>query len=162
ATLKLAFHPVLCGAALRNRGIQPLLDAVVAYLPSPADVGSVVGTDPKSGKEIVRKFDADEPLAALAFKTFADSHRDLTCLRVYAGTLKAGEQVFNPRRDKIERIQRLVQMHADERIPIEEAGVGEIAAAIGLRFTVTGDTLCPKRDPILLESMSFAEPVISL
>jgi elongation factor G len=162
ATLKLAFHPVLCGAALRNRGIQPLLDAIVAYLPSPADVGSVVGHDPASGREIVRRFTEDEPLSALAFKTFADSHGDLTYLRVYSGTLKVGDQLYNPRRDKVERIARLVQMHADERIPIEEAGVGEIAAAIGLRYTVTGDTLCPKREPILLESMSFAEPVISL
>jgi elongation factor G len=162
ATLKLAMHPVLCGAALRNRGIQPLLDAVVAYLPSPADVGSVEGSDPKTGAKIVRRFDPDEPVTALAFKTFADSHGDLTYLRVYSGTLKVGEQVYNPRRDKVERIARLVQMHADERIPIEEAGVGEIAAAIGLRYTVTGDTLCPKRDPVVLESMTFAEPVISL
>jgi len=162
STLKLAFHPVLCGAALRNKGIQPLLDAVVAYLPSPADVGSVVGHDPKTEKEIVRKFDADEPVTALAFKTFADSHGDLTYLRVYSGVLKVGDQLYNPRRDKVERIARLVQMHADERIPIEEAGVGDIAAAIGLRFTATGDTLCPKRDPIVLESMNFPDPVISL
>jgi elongation factor G len=162
ATLKLAFHPVLCGAALRNRGIQPLLDAVVAYLPSPADVGQIVGKDPKSGAEVVRKFSEDEPVSALAFKTFADSHGDLTYLRVYSGALKVGDQLWNPRCDKVERIARLVQMHADERIPIEEAGAGDIAAAIGLRYTVTGDTLCPKRDPVVLESMTFAEPVISL
>jgi elongation factor G len=101
-------------------------------------------------------------VSALAFKTFADSHGDLTYLRVYSGTLKVGDQLWNPRCDKVERIARLVQMHADERIPIEEAGAGEIAAAIGLRYTVTGDTLCPKRDPVVLESMTFAEPVISL
>ena len=162
STLKLAFHPVLCGAALRNKGIQPLLDAVVAYLPSPADVGKVTGRDPRSGDPVVRKFDPDEPVAALAFKTFADSHGDLTYLRVYSGTLKVGDQLWNPRCDKVERIARLVQMHADHRIPIDEAGVGEIAAAIGLRFTATGDTLCPKRDPIVLETMDFPEPVISL
>jgi len=162
STLKLAFHPVLCGAALRNKGIQPLLDAVVAYLPSPADVGQVTGADPKSGDAVVRKFDEAEPLAALAFKTFADSHGDLTYMRVYSGALRVGDQVYNPRRDKVERIARLVQMHADERIPIEEAGVGEIAAVIGLRFTSTGDTLCPKRDPIVLEPMEFPDPVISL
>jgi elongation factor G len=162
STLKLAFHPVLCGAALRNKGIQPLLDAVVAYLPSPADVGKVAGSDPKSGDPVVRKFDENEPLAALAFKTFADSHGDLTYMRVYSGALRVGDQVYNPRRDKVERIARLVQMHADERIPIEEAGVGDIAAVIGLRFTSTGDTLCPKRDPIVLESMEFPDPVISL
>jgi elongation factor G len=162
STLKLAFHPVLCGAALRNKGIQPLIDAVVAYLPSPADVGSITGTDPKSGDPIVRKFDENEPLAALAFKTFADSHGDLTYMRVYSGVLRVGDQVYNPRRDKVERIARLVQMHADERLPIEEAGVGDIAAVIGLRFTSTGDTLCPKREPIVLESMNFPEPVISL
>jgi elongation factor G len=162
STLKLAFHPVLCGAALRNKGIQPLLDAVIAYLPSPADVGQVKGRDPKSGDAVTFKFADDASLASLAFKTFADSHGDLTYLRVYSGTLRVGDQVWNPRCDKVERIARLVQMHADERIPIEQAAAGEIAAAIGLRYTVTGDTLCTKRDPIVLESMSFAEPVISL
>src|SRR5262249_33117816 len=101
-------------------------------------------------------------VAALAFKTFADAHGDLTYLRVYSGTLRVGDQLWNPRCDKVERIARLVQMHADERIPVEEATAGEIAAAIGRRYTGTGDTPCPEREPVVLESMRFAEPVISL
>ena len=162
ATIALRFHPVLCGAALRNKGIQPLLDAIVDYLPSPADVPPVACTDPKSGKKVLRRADPDEPVAAFAFKTFADAHGDLTYLRVYSGTLEVGDQVWNPTRDKVERIARLVQMHADEKIPIERVGPGEIAAAVGLRFTVTGDTLTTKQAPVVLESLTFAEPVISL
>ncbi len=162
ATIGLKFHPVLCGAALRNRGIQLVIDAVVDYLPSPLDIPPVSGTDPRTGKAVVRKPDPSEPVTAFAFKTFADSHGDLTYLRVYSGTLAVGDQVWNPGRDKVERISRLVQMHADERIPVEQAGPGEIAAAIGLRYTTTGDTLAPKQHPVVLEAMHFAEPVIAL
>ncbi|MCG3133730.1 MAG: Elongation factor G [Planctomycetes bacterium] len=162
ATIRLAMHPVLCGTALRNRGIQPLIDAIVDYLPSPADLPPVEGDEVHTGKRVKRAPDPAQPLAALAFKTFADSHGDLTYLRVYSGTLKVGDQVWNSTRDKVERIARLVQMHADRRIPVDEAGPGEIAAAIGLRWTSTGDTLTSKNGAVVLESMRFAEPVISL
>ncbi|MCE9636153.1 MAG: elongation factor G [Planctomycetes bacterium] len=162
AVLGLRLHAVLCGAALRNRGIQPLLDAIVDYLPSPLDVPPVEGIDPKTSKPMRRKPDPDEQLAAYAFKTFADAHGDLTYVRVYAGTLRVGDQIWNSTRDKVERVARLVQMHADARLPIEEAGPGEIAAAIGLRYTVTGDTLTHRHGPILLERLHFAEPVIAL
>ena len=161
-TLAMKFQPVLCGTALKNKGVQMLLDAVVDYLPSPHDVADLRGHLPGSDKEVVRKLDADEPLAAFAFKTFADSHGDLTYVRVYSGVLKVKDQVYNPVRDRVERVGQLVQMHADERIPLQEAVAGDIAAVIGLRFTTTGDTLCTKRDPIVLESLSFAEPVIAL
>jgi elongation factor G len=162
ATLASTLQPVLCGAALRNKGIQVLLDAVVEYLPSPQDVESVTGTDPKTGKEIIRRLGADEPLAALAFKTFAERHGDLTYLRVYSGSLRVGDQVYNSRQNRVERVARLLQMHADSREAIDEAPAGEIAAVVGLRFTSTGDTLCKKQHPIVLESMRFADPVISL
>ncbi len=161
-TLAMRLQPVLCGAALRNKGVQMLLDAVIDYLPSPHDVAAVRGTEPGGTRELERRLDVEEPLAALAFKTYSDSHGDLTYVRVYSGVLRVKEQVYNPGRDRVERIAQLVQMHADERIPIEEAVAGDIAAVVGLRFTVTGDTLCTKRDPILLGSMQFAEPVISL
>ena len=151
-----------CGSALKNKGVQLVLDAVVAYLPSPHDVDAIHGTEPKSGKLIKRKLEASEPLTALAFKTYTDSHGDLTYVRVYSGVLSVKDQIHNPGRDKVERVGQLMQMHADERIPMEQAVAGDIAAVIGLRFTVTGDTLCTKRDPILLESMHFADPVISL
>jgi elongation factor G len=161
-TLAMKIQPVLCGTALKNKGVQMVLDAVVDYLPSPHDVRDVSGTDPKSGKELTRKLEATEPLSALAFKTYADTHGDLTYVRVYSGVLKVKDQIYNPGRDRVERVGQLVQMHADDRIPLQEAVAGDIAAVIGLRFTTTGDTLCTKRDPIVLESMHFAEPVISL
>ena len=162
ATIACEIHPVLCGAALRNKGIQPLLDAVVDYLPSPQEVGTVTGTDPRTEKPVVRKLTPDEPLLALAFKTFADPHGDLTYVRIYSGTLEVGDQIWNPRQDRPERIARLVQMHADDRIPIEQAVAGDICAVVGLRFTVTGDTLCPKHSQVVFEAMHFADPVISL
>ncbi len=161
-TLAMHFQPVLCGAALKNKGVQMVLDAVVDYLPSPHDVTAVHGIDPGTGKEVVRQLDASEPLTALAFKTHADSHGDLTYVRVYSGVLRVKDQVYNPARDRVERVGQLVQMHADDRIPLEEAVAGDIAAVIGLRFTTTGDTLCTKRAPIILESMKFADPVIAL
>lgn len=161
-TLALAIHPVLCGAALRNTGIQPLLDAVVSYLPAPTDLPPVQGHDPRTDEAVERAPDTDAPLLALAFKTFADRHGDLTYLRVYSGELRVGSQVFNPRAGNVERISRLVQMHASSREPVEVAPAGDIAAAIGLRWTTTGDTLCPKHEPVVLGSMEFADPVISL
>ncbi len=162
ATLAMQMQPVLCGSALKNKGVQLVLDAVVAYLPSPLDVESVTGTDPRSQKPILRKLRADEPVSAFAFKTHGDSHGDLTYVRVYSGVLRVKDQVYNPRCDRVERIGKLVQMHADDRIPVDEVRAGDIAAVVGLRFTVTGDTLCPKNQAILLESMNFADPVISL
>jgi len=135
ATLAMKMQPVLCGSALKNKGVQLVLDAVLAYLPSPHDVAAIHGTDPKSGKLIKRKLEADEPLAAFAFKTSTDSHGDLTYVRVYSGVLKVKDQIYNAGRDKVERIGQLMQMHADDRIPLQEAVAGDIAAVIGLRFT---------------------------
>ncbi len=162
ATLAMRIQPVLCGSALKNKGVQMVLDAVIDYLPSPHDLVSIVGTDPKSGKTITRKLEADEPLTAFAFKTCSDTHGDLTYVRVYSGVLKAKDQIYNAGRDRVERVGQLMQMHADERIPLQEAVAGDICAVVGLRFTVTGDTLSTKRGPIVLESVHFADPVISL
>jgi elongation factor G len=162
-TLSRAVVPVLCGSALKDIGIQPILDAVLAYLPSPLDAAPVEGHDPSDpAKGVLRKPDRGEPLAALAFKTFSEKHGDLTYLRIYSGTLKRNDQVFNPNRDKVERGGQLLRMHANHREGVEEAGPGDIVATVGLRYTVTGDTLCPKRSPILLEAMRFPETVMSL
>ena len=153
--------PVFFGAALRNRGVQPVLDGVVDYLPSPVDVGAMElpGRDGRS-KE---KFEPspDEDLLALAFKTIHDSHGDLTFLRVYSGTLATNQSVYNAREEKAERVGRLYRMHADEREPIEKAGPGEIVGALGMRFTKTGDTLCPKARLVHIEGMLFPDTVIS-
>ena len=163
AVLARAIVPVLCGAALRDLGIQPLLDAIVDLLPSPLDAGPVEGRDPSDPeKRVHRRPDRKEPLAALAFKTFAEKHGDLTYLRVYSGVLKRNDQPWNSGRDRVERIGTLLRMHANRREAVEEAGPGDIVATIGLRFTVTGDTLCSKKDPVVLESMRFPETVMSL
>ncbi len=163
ATLAGKVTPTYAGAALRNKGIQPLLDGVVDFLPSPLDVGPVEGFDPKNPeRKIRRKPSLDEPLCALAFKTQSSPHGELTYLRVYAGRLKTGDMVFNPREEKKERVNQLLLMHANERTRVEEAGAGEIVAAVGLKFTVTGDTLCPTHAPIVLERMDFPETVISM
>jgi elongation factor G len=163
ACLRRDLVPALCGSALKDIGIQPLLDAVVALLPSPLDAGPVRGSDPSDPTKVVtRAPDRAAPASALAFKTFAEKHGDLTYLRVYSGTLKANDQLWNPGRDKIERLGRLLRMHANDRAPVEEAGPGDIVAMVGLRYTVTGDTLCPKKAPVLLESMRFPETVMSL
>jgi elongation factor G len=161
-TLAGTLVPVLCGAALRNAGIQPLLDAVVALLPSPSDVPAVSGLDPASGAPLSRSPDGAAPLTALAFKLQSDSHGDLAFVRVYAGTLRAGDQVLNPRVQRKERVQRLVRLHANARESIEQAGPGDIVAVTGLKFTGTGDTLCALDAPIVLEALSFPEPVITM
>lgn len=153
--------PVLCGTALKNKGVHQLLDAIVAYLPSPLDVPPVKGTHPKTGKIEERPSDPKAPFAALAFKIAADPHGDLTYVRVYSGTAKEGDQVYNPATKKAERLNRIFQMHADERIQVSEIGPGSICGVIGMRDTGTGDTLCDRGHPILLEKVRFAETVIS-
>jgi len=156
--------PVLCGAALRNRGVQPLLDAVVDYLPSPADVPAVEGIDPRSGKVAMREVDDDEPFSALAFKIQMDPQGvgKLTFFRVYSGRLKAGSSVLNVTSGRRERVGRILRMHAMRREDVDEVFTGDIAAAVGLKQTSTGDTLADEQNPILLESISFPEPVISV
>ncbi len=162
-TLRRLVVPVLCGAALKDAGIQPLLDAVTEYLPSPLDAGPVKGHLPgEEGKAATRAPDRADPLCALAFKTFSERHGDLTYLRVYSGELHGNDQVYNPGKDRVERVGRLLRMHANSRAAVEEAGPGDIVATVGLRYTVTGDTLCPKKHPILLETMRFPDTVMSL
>ena len=155
--------PVLAGSAFKNKGVQPLLDAIVDYLPSPVDIPPVQGVDPKSEEEEARAADLDAPFAALAFKVMTDPFvGKLTYFRVYSGSVKAGGRVLNTTNGKTEHIGRILQMHANHREEREEIGAGEIAAAVGLKFTTTGDTLAVETDPIVLESMSFPEPVISV
>ena len=163
ATLKGTMVPVLAGSALKNIGVQQVLDAVVRYLPSPVDVPAVVGTNPYTEKEEKRGADDDEPLAALAFKIASDSYVGrLTYLRIYSGTLKKGMQVLNTRTDKKERVGRILLMHANKQEDLERASAGEIVAVVGPRTTGTGDTLCDPKKPIVLESMAFPEPVVSV
>jgi elongation factor G len=163
ATLRLRAVPVLCGSAFRNKGVQPLLDAVVDYLPSPLDVKPVEGTHPQKGGVLVRKPSDDEPLAALAFKIASDKHvGQLTYVRVYSGRMKTGDPVLNAATGKKERIGRLLQMHANKRQEIDEACAGDIVAVVGLKTVATGQTLCHPQHPILLESIEFPEPVIAI
>jgi elongation factor G len=162
-TLAGRITPVLAGSAFKNKGVQPLLDAIVEYLPSPLDVPPVQGVDPKSEEEETRPPQVEAPFAALAFKVMTDPYvGKLTYFRVYSGQVKAGERVLNTKNGKTERIGRILQMHANHREEREEIGAGEIAAAVGLKFTTTGDTLAIDSDPIVLESMSFPDPVISV
>ncbi|MBK6847660.1 MAG: elongation factor G [Proteobacteria bacterium] len=156
-----ALVPVLCGAALRNRGIQPLLDAVVQYLPSPLDLPPVLGVRPGSEEVVQRAAENKAPLSALAFKVQMEQGRKSVYLRVYSGTLRTGDDVLNVRLGKKEKVARLFQLHANRRERIEEAGPGSIVAAMGLKLTATGDTLCDAQQPILLERIDTYEPVIS-
>lgn len=164
ATIDLKVSPVLCGAAFKNKGVQPLLDAIIDYLPSPLDVPAITGKDPSDlEKEIPCKTDFDQYPVALAFKIANDSFAGvLTFLRVYSGVVKIGDQLFNPRTQKKERIQKLVKMHANSREEIDSVKAGDICAVIGLKFTATGDTLCMVSHPVVLESITFPEPVISV
>ena len=163
ATLDLSITPLLCGTAFKNKGVQQLLDAVVAYLPSPLDIPPVTGTKPRSDEELVREAKLDAPFAALAFKVMSDPFvGKLTYFRVYSGTLSAGSPVYNASTDKKERVGRILQMHANHREERDEIGAGEIAAAVGLKATTTGDTLCDEKNAILLESIDFPEPVIEV
>lgn len=164
-TLKMEHFPVLCGSAFKNKGVQPLLDAVLDYLPSPLDIPAVKGRDPnqKEVVEIERLPDSDAPMAALAFKIVTDPYVGvLTFFRVYSGTVSAGSAVLNSTRDKKERIGRVVRMHADKREDVEEVLAGDIGAAVGLKETITGDTLCDIDNPIVLESIYSPAPVISI
>jgi len=163
ATLSCELVPVLCGSALRNKGVQPLLEAIVRYLPSPLDVSAVVGEHPKSGKREERAPDPEAPFAALGFKVASDPFvGQLTYMRVYSGSAKKGDRVLNADNGKKERLSRLLRMHANRREDIEQVGPGDIVAAVGLDHTTTGDTLCAVNAPIVLERMTFPEPVISM
>jgi elongation factor G len=155
--------PVICGSAFKNKGIQSLLDSVIAFLPSPVDKGSVIGVDPRNDEEIIREPDDEAPLAALAFKIATDPFVGrLAFLRIYSGTLKAGDTVLNVRTSKRERINRLFQMHANKQNPKDSISAGDICAGVGFKDIKTGDTLCAINKPILLESMDFPEPVIGI
>jgi elongation factor G len=163
ATLVAAVTPVLCGSAFKNKGVQPLLDAVLDYLPSPLDVPPVHGRDPRTENELSRRPSEDEPFSALAFKVMSDPYvGKLTYFRVYSGKISAGDKVLNVTNGRTERVGRLLQMHANHREEREEIGAGEIVAAVGLKQTTTGDTLAVDTAPILLESMTFPDPVISV
>ena len=160
AVLHGTFYPVLCGSAFKNKGVQPLLDAVVAYLPSPIDRGAIKGTDYKTGEETDRKPGDDQPLSLLAFKIMDDPYGVLTFARVYSGTLSKGQALLNSTRDKNERVGRMVLMHANNREEIAEAYSGDIIALVGMKDTRTGETLCDPLKPVILEKMEFPDPVI--
>ncbi len=163
ATLKMKLFPVICGSAFKNKGVQPLLDAVIDYLPSPLDVPPVTGKDPNTGKEIERPADDKAPFAALAFKIMSDSFvGQLTFVRVYSGHLKQGDSVYISGRSRTERIGRLLQMHANKREDITEIFAGDICACVGLKHVTTGDTICDEKHPIVLESIEFPAPVIAV
>ncbi len=163
ATVAVKMVPVLCGSSFKNKGVQPLLDAVVDYLPAPTDVPAIQGVDPETGSDDERHSSDNEPFAALAFKIMADPYvGKLTFFRVYSGTLKSGAYVYNSTKGKRERVGRILRMHANDREEVEEAYAGDIAAAVGLKTTSTGDTLCDGEHPIILEAMEFPEPVISV
>ncbi|MBN9391978.1 MAG: elongation factor G [Chloroflexi bacterium] len=152
--------PVLCGSALKNKGVQPLLDAIVAYLPSPLDKPPVVGINPETEEEEDRPLDPNQPFSALAFKIVADPYGRLAFFRVYSGKVRTGSYILNSTKDKRERIGRIVRLHADKREDVEEVTAGDIAAMVGLKDTFTGDTLCDPEHPIILERITFPEPVI--
>jgi elongation factor G len=162
ATISMRAVPVLCGAALRNQGIQPLMDAIVDYLPSPLDIPPIEGTNPVTGGREVRLAQDEESFAALAFKVMMDEGRKLVYVRIYSGVLKVGTEVYNPRLKRGEKISRIFQMHAHQRARVEEAKAGEIVAVMGLKETTTGDTLCDRNRPVLLEPIDFYKPVMSI
>jgi elongation factor G len=161
--LKFDFVPVLAGSAFKNKGVQPLLDAVVDFLPSPKDLGLIKGTKPNSKDEIERKFDDKEPFSALAFKVATDPFvGTLTFIRIYSGTLKSGTGIYNTSKDKEERVGRMLLMHANNREDVKEASVGDIVALAGLKYTITGHTLSDEDNPIVLEPMEFPDPVLEI
>ena len=160
--LRFEFVPVLCGSAFKNKGVQPMLDAVVDYLPSPLDLPPTQGTDMKGEETVERKASEDEPFAALAFKIVADPYGKLTYFRIYSGTLEKGAEIYNSTKDRKERIGRILRMHADQREDVDVAYAGDIVAGLGFKQTTTGDTLCERAHPIILERMEFPTPVISV
>jgi elongation factor G len=163
STIALKLFPVICGTSFKNKGVQPLLDCVVDYLPSPLDVPEVVGVNPDTGKEEKRRADDNDPFSALAFKIMTDSFvGQLTFIRVYSGQLKSGDSIYNVGKQKTERIGRLLKMHANKREDISEIMAGDICAVVGLKNVTTGDTICNEKHPIALESIEFPEPVISV
>ena len=161
-TLALKLTPVLAGSAFKDKGVQNLLDAVVAYLPAPTEVPAIEGTNPDNGEKLIRPLFSTEPAGAMAFKTISDPNGDLTFIRIYSGTIQQGEKYYNPRTTKEERIGRVMKMHAAQREPIDTARAGDIVAVVGLRDVVTGDTLCTRDDPIVYEAMQFPDTVISI
>ncbi|MDR4508867.1 MAG: elongation factor G [Candidatus Brocadiaceae bacterium] len=161
-TIGLKLVPVLCGSAFKRKGIQTLLDAVCDYLPSPIDISAIIGIDPATDKEVTRNPDSNDPFSALAFKIASDKHGDLTFIRVYSGSIAAGERVINPGKEKKELLSRIYKMHANSREQINEIRAGDICAVVGLKHTVTGDTLCDPDKPVILEKMDFPETVISM
>lgn len=163
ATINIHICPVICGSSFKNKGVQNLLDAVVAYMPSPLDIPAIKGIDANSDAEIERKASDSEPFAALAFKIMTDPFVGQLCFfRVYSGVLNSGSYIYNSTKGKKERIGRLLKMHANKREEIKEVYAGDIAAAVGLKYTTTGDTLCPEDSAVILESIEFPEPVISI
>jgi elongation factor G len=163
ATLDISITPVLLGSAFKNKGVQPLLEAVIDYLPSPIDVPAVTGLDPRSNEEVARPADLDQPFAALAFKVMSDPFvGKLTYFRVYSGKLNSGSYVMNASTGRKERVGRLLEMHANHREDLQQIGAGAIAAAVGLKQTTTGDTLCDPDSPVVLESIDFPDPVIDV
>src|SRR6476620_5077291 len=163
ATIDISIIPMMCGSSFKNKGVQTALDAVVRYLPGPLDIEAVKGTNPDTGEEVLRKADAKEPFAALAFKIMTDPFVGrLAFFRAYSGHLDAGSYVLNVRSGKNERISRIMQMHANKQNPIDFIEAGDIGAAVGFKDIKTGDTLCDEKHPVALESMTFPEPVISV
>jgi elongation factor G len=163
ATIDIKICPVICGSAFKNKGVQPLLDAVLDYLPSPLDIPAIKGIDAETEAEIERKASDSEPFAALAFKIMTDPFVGQLCfIRVYSGVLNSGSYVYNSTKGKRERVGRLLKMHANKREEIKEIYAGDIAAAVGLKYSTTGDTLCLEEKPVILESIEFPEPVISI
>lgn len=163
ATIDIAIIPMLCGSSFKNKGVQAMLDSVIKYLPAPIDIEPVIGINPETEQEVSRKPDAKEPFTALAFKIMTDPFVGrLAFFRVYAGTLNAGSYVLNTRTDKKERISRIFQMHANKQNPVDSIEAGDIGAAVGFKEIRTGDTLCDEKHPIILESIKFPEPVISI
>ena len=163
ATLDISITPVVLGSAFKNKGVQPLLDAVLDYLPSPVDVPPLIGIDPRNGEEVERKASLDDPFSALAFKVMSDPFvGKLTYFRVYSGKLRSGSYDYNSTPDRKERVGRVMEMHANHREDVEEIGAGAIAAAVGLKATTTGDTLCAEDAPVVLEAIEFPDPVIDV
>jgi elongation factor G len=159
-TLAFDFVPILCGSAFKNKGVQPMLDAVIDFLPSPLDIQAATGTNAKGDEELTRPADENGPFAALAFKIVADPFGKLTYFRVYSGTINKGDEVYNSTKERKERLGRILLMHANQREDLDVAMAGDIVAGLGFKETTTGDTLCDRNNLIILERMEFPEPVI--